>query len=66
MGWLVQLACLAMSFVVPLMAVVLLFFGALWVTSLVQGAKIDDLREDAAAKYAAYEAAHGHRPDAQG
>lgn len=63
LGWLVQVACLLACVVVPMMLLVLVFFGGMWVVSMVQGTKIDDLREDAEAKYAQFEREHGHRPD---
>lgn len=63
LGWIIQALCLLSCLVVPLMLAVVAFFGGLWVLSHVQGQKIDDLREDAEAKYAAYEAEHGELPD---
>lgn len=63
LGWVIQALCLLACLVVPLMLLVVAFFGGLWLISLVQGHKIDDLREDAEAKYAAYEAQHGELPD---
>lgn len=41
LGWLVQVGTLLAAFVVPLMALVGLIFGGLWVTCLVQGLRID-------------------------
>lgn len=46
LGWAVQLVTIAAAFVVPLMFVVGVLFLALWVTSLVQGAKMDQLTAD--------------------
>jgi len=43
LGWLVQLATLLSALVVPAMLLVGVMFGALWVTSLVQGHRIDAL-----------------------
>ena len=43
LGWLLQVATLASAVVVPMMLIVGLIFGALWVTALVQGAKMDAL-----------------------
>jgi hypothetical protein len=42
LGWLLQVATLACALVVPTMLVVELLFGALWVTALVQGHKMDE------------------------
>lgn len=41
-GWALQVATLACAFVVPLMLLVGLLFGALWVTALVQGHAMDE------------------------
>ncbi len=41
-GWFLQLATLACAFVVPAMAPVGLLFGALWLTALVQGRRMDE------------------------
>ena len=43
LGWLLQAATLASSFVVPAMLFVALIFLALWVTALFQGHKMDEL-----------------------
>lgn len=42
LGWLLQVATLACALVIPMMLVVELLFGALWVTALVQGRKMDE------------------------
>jgi Ca2+/H+ antiporter len=42
LGWLLQVATLACALVIPAMLVVALLFGALWVTALVQGRKMDE------------------------
>jgi Protein of unknown function (DUF4233) len=42
LGWVLQLATLACAFVVPLMLLVGLLFGALWLTALVQGHAMDE------------------------
>lgn len=52
LGWLLQAATLALCFKVPMMFWVWLCFFALWLTSLAQGRKIDDLAERAQAAYA--------------
>ena len=49
LGWLVQLATIASAVIVPMMLVVGLVFLALWVTCLVQGARIDTMQARAAA-----------------
>ena len=59
LGWLIQLAVLASGLIVPMMFIVGLLFGALWVTCLVQGYKIDRLQ----AKWAS-EAQASDRADA--
>jgi len=41
-GWVLQIATLACVFVVPVMLLVGLLFGALWLTALVQGRKMDE------------------------
>ena len=56
LGWLIHLATLAATLVVPMMFWVFLIFGALWVVSMVQGAKIDDLSDEAQRRY---DAEHG-------
>lgn len=61
MGWLVQLLTLASALVLPSMILVALIFGALWVTALVQGRKVDRIKADAEA--AAGEQAPGTTPD---
>jgi len=50
LGWVVQALVLLSAFAVPMMLVVGLFFLALWVTCLIQGARIDAevARRDAA------------------
>lgn len=42
LGWALQVATLASAFVVPVMLLVGLLFGALWVTALVQGHAMDE------------------------
>ena len=42
MGWVLQAATLACAFVVPVMLLVGILFGALWVTALVQGGAMDE------------------------
>jgi hypothetical protein len=41
-GWALQIATLASAFIVPVMLVVGLLFGALWLTALVQGRNMDE------------------------
>jgi Protein of unknown function (DUF4233) len=40
-GWVLQIATLACAFIVPVMLLVGLLFGVLWITALVQGANMD-------------------------
>lgn len=54
-GWLIQLAAIALGFLVPLMFGLGALFAALWATAYLLGRKIE--RERAAA-YAAYDASH--------
>ena len=57
-GWALQIATLASASVVPLMLLVGLLFGALWVTALVQGHAMDEHTKAVDAQwYAAQEAA---------
>lgn len=56
LGWLVHLATLVAMVKVPMMGAVTLIFGGLWWISLVQGAKIDDLSDEAQRRY---DAEHG-------
>jgi hypothetical protein len=41
-GWVLQVVTLACAVVVPAMLFVWLLFGALWLTALVQGRKMDE------------------------
>lgn len=41
LGWVLQIATLACAFIVPVMLLVGLLFGALWLTALVQGHNMD-------------------------
>jgi putative exporter of polyketide antibiotics len=41
-GWVLQVATLACVFIVPMMLLVGLLFGGLWLTALVQGRKMDE------------------------
>ncbi len=43
LGWVAQAATLAYALVVPMMVIVALIFGGLWVVSVVQGRKADEL-----------------------
>ncbi|GAA1162666.1 DUF4233 domain-containing protein [Ornithinicoccus hortensis] len=45
LGWLVQLLTLASALVLPAMLGVVAIFGALWVVSLVQGRKMEELSQ---------------------
>ena len=50
LGWLLQVATLLSALVVPMMLAVGLIFGALWVTALVQGGRMDELTRQHLAK----------------
>ena len=41
-GWVLQIATLACAFIVPMMLLVGLLFGGLWLTALVQGRNMDE------------------------
>jgi Protein of unknown function (DUF4233) len=41
-GWVLQIATLACAFIVPVMVIVGLLFGGLWLTALIQGRKMDE------------------------
>jgi hypothetical protein len=45
LGWVLQVATFACAFVVPMMLLVGLLFGGLWLTALVQGRRMDDHTE---------------------
>ena len=63
-GWALQIATLASASVVPLMLLVGLLFGALWVTALVQGHAMDEHTKAVDAQwYAAHEAAESASPE---
>ncbi|GAB3585537.1 hypothetical protein GCM10027579_19680 [Calidifontibacter terrae] len=49
LGWIIEVLTLAATAIVGMMLVVGLVFGALWVTALVQGAKMDRLTREFAA-----------------
>ena len=42
LGWVLQIATLTCAFIVPVMLLVGLLFGALWLTALVQGGNMDE------------------------
>jgi Protein of unknown function (DUF4233) len=42
LGWVLQIATFAYAFVVPMMLLVWLMFGVLWLTALVQGRALDE------------------------
>lgn len=50
-GWVLQVATLACVFIVPVMLLVGLLFGALWLTALVQGCKMDEHTRTVDAKW---------------
>ena len=63
-GWVLQIATLACVFVVPVMLLVGLLFGALWVTALVQGHQMDEHTRAVDARWHA--AAETASPDTPG
>ena len=42
LGWVLQIATLTCAFIVPVMLLVGLLFGALWLTAIVQGGNMDE------------------------
>jgi len=50
-GWVLQIATLSCVFIVPVMLLVGLLFGALWLTALVQGCKMDEHTRTVDAKW---------------
>jgi hypothetical protein len=60
-GWLIQVAAVALGFVIPLMFVLGLIFGLLWGTAYFLGRRIERERAEA---WAAYEARQSSGPDA--
>lgn len=65
LGWILQLATLACAFIVPLMLPVGLLFGALWVTALVQGRRMDDHTERVDAQWRAAQETFTQQTSAQ-
>jgi len=55
LGWLIQVATFAATVIVPLMGLVGVIFGALWVLCLIQGHRIDGLQRAHAQESAAPE-----------
>jgi Protein of unknown function (DUF4233) len=53
LGWVLQVATLACALIVPMMLPVGLVFGALWLTALVQGRRMDDHTERVDAQWQA-------------
>ncbi len=60
LGWVLQIATLACAFIVPMMLLVGLLFGALWLTALVQGRTMDEHTSRVDAQWYA-----GHETSAQ-
>jgi hypothetical protein len=52
-GWVLQIATLACVFIVPVMLLVGLLFGALWLTAMVQGFRMDEHTRTVDAKWQA-------------
>lgn len=65
LGWVLQLATFACALIVPTMLLVGLLFGALWITALVQGGKMDEHTRRVDAQWAAAEGASAQEPSAQ-
>jgi hypothetical protein len=63
LGWTLQIATLACAFVVPMMLVVGVLFGALWLTALAQGRALDEhIKQVDARWYAAQPASESGSP----
>ncbi|MHB8273220.1 MAG: DUF4233 domain-containing protein [Dermatophilaceae bacterium] len=65
LGWALQLATLACALIVPMMLVVGLLFGALWLMALVQGRAMDEHTRRVDAQWHAAQASAGLEPSAQ-
>ena len=61
MGWVLQIATLACALIVPVMLLVGLLFGALWLTALVQGGKMDEHTRRVDAQWYAEQEASGQQ-----
>ena len=59
LGWLVQVASVALGFVIPMMFVLGVIFGALWAGAYFLGAKIDREKAERAALEQQWAAEHG-------
>jgi len=64
-GWALQVATLACAVIVPLMALVGLLFGALWVAALVLGRRMDEHTRVVDAQWHAAQAAASPEPPDQ-
>lgn len=65
LGWLVQVAAVAFGFVVPVMFVLGVVFGALWAGAYFLGAKIDRERAERQVLEQEWAAEHGETPAAE-
>lgn len=59
LGWLVQVASIALGFVIPMMFVLGVIFGALWAGAYFLGAKIDREKAERAVLEQQWAAEHG-------
>jgi Protein of unknown function (DUF4233) len=66
LGWVLQIATFAYAFVVPMMLLVWLMFGVLWLTALVQGRALDEHFSRVDATWYAAQEMPGHEASGQG
>ena len=64
LGWVLQIATLACAFIVPMMLLVGLLFGALWLTALVQGRTMDEHTSRVDGQWYAAHETSGQEPSA--
>lgn len=64
-GWALQIATLACSFIAPVMLLVGLLFGALWLTALAQGHNMDEHTRNVDAQWQAAQETSAHDTSAQ-
>ena len=65
LGWVLQVATLACAFIVPAMLLVGLLFGALWLTALVQGRRMDEHTRRVDAQWYAAQSPSAQSPSEQ-
>ena len=66
LGWVLQIATLATAIIVPAMLLVGLLFGALWLTALARGRRMDEHTSRVDAQWYAAQETSAHGPSGQG